>query len=367
MFNMEFNIDVNITPDVIAEMYQIDVNDFLNLIEGKKKLTDEKTILFVIEDYISTLKLNKRKSPVTIEFYITILKKFSQFLISKGPEYKMIKLTENLFYQFLATCKPLKGDDLRANTINTYAAIISNLMKFAYTRKYISEELRIEFQRNKDVIVPKYIPDNILSSLLNAAKKSKWPFLNFALIYFCLGTGCRISEIVNLRICDFNIYEDLMFIRKGKGQKERYVPMYPEVKEVILDYLARTGCHIWDIRNTEYLFSKRCLDERKPLSISNIQYMISQIFESIGVKGQFTVHSFRHTFAVNALKEGMEIYDLQEVLGHENIETTRIYTKRHPSDLKKSVLKYPFPLEKLLKGIMGIGGKSDGQLSGGDS
>ncbi|MHA6530953.1 tyrosine-type recombinase/integrase [Paenibacillus sp. BAC0078] len=364
---MDFNIDVNITPDVIAEMYQIDVNDFLNLIEGKKKLTDEKTILFVIEDYISTLKLNKKKSPLTIELYITILKSFAQFLISAGPEIKMMKLTEDLFYQFLATCKPLKGVDLRPNTINTYAAIISNLMKFAYTRKYISEELMIEFQRIKDIIVPKYIPDKLLSPLLNAAKKSKWPFLNFALIYFFVGTGVRISEIVNLRICDFNIYEDLIFIRKGKGQKERYVPMYPEVKKVVLDYLARTGCYTWDIRNTDYLFSKRCFDERKPLSISNIQYMITQIFESIGVKGQFSVHSFRHTFAVNALKEGMEIYDLQEVLGHENIETTRIYTKRHPSDLKKSVLKYPFPLEKLLNGIMGIGGRSDGQLPGGNS
>ncbi|MEI2395176.1 tyrosine-type recombinase/integrase [Paenibacillus phytohabitans] len=364
---MDFNINVNITPEVIAEMYQIDVSDFLNLIQGKKMLTDEKTILFVIEDYISTLKLNKRKSPVTIEFYITILKSFSQFLMSQGPEYKMIKLTENLFHQFLATCTPLKGAELRSNTINTYAAIISNLMKFAYTRQYISDELRIEFQRNKDIIVPKYIPDKLLSPLLNAAKKSKWPFLNFTLIYFFLGTGCRVSEVVNLRICDFNIYEDLIYISKGKGQKERYVPMYPEVKEFVLDYLARTGCHNWDIRNTDYLFSKRCLDNRKPLTVRNIQYMMTQIFETLGVGGQFTVHSFRHTFAVNALKEGMQIEDLQEVLGHENIETTRIYTKRHPSDLKKSVLKYPFPLEKLLKGIMGIGGRSDGQLSGGNS
>ncbi|GGG07321.1 tyrosine recombinase XerC [Paenibacillus albidus] len=359
MHDMDFNIEVNITPDVIAEMYQIDVTDFLNLIEGKKKLSDEKTILFVIEDYISILKLNKKKSPITLEFYTTILKSFAQFLISTGPEFKMMKLTENLFHQFLATCKPLKGDELRPGTINTYAAIISNLMKFAYTRKYISDELRIEFQRNKDVIVPKYIPDKLLPALLNAAKKGKWPFLNFALIYFFLGTGCRVSEVVNLRICDFNIYEDLIFIRKGKGQKERYVPMYPEVKKVVLNYLARTGCHNWDIRNTEYLFSKRCLDTRKPLSIKNIQYMITQIFEAIGVKGSFTLHSFRHTFAVNALKEGMAIYDLQEILGHENIETTRIYTKRHPSDLKNAVLKYPFPLEKLLQSIMGIGDRSN--------
>jgi site-specific recombinase XerD len=356
MIEMDFDIEVNITPDMIAEMYQIDIADFMNLIEGKRKIKDEKTILFVIEDYISSLKLNKKKSATTIEFYIVILRRFARFLLSKGCELKMMELTEDLFYEFLSTCKPLKGNELQPRTHNTYAAIIRNLIIFAYTRKYISEDLRSRFERARDVIVPKYIPDQLLPSLLKEAKKSKWPFLNFALIYFMLGTGCRVSEVANLRISDFNIYEDLIFIRNGKGQKERYIPMYPEVKQVILDYLARTGYHNWDIRNHEYLFSKRCIDTRQPLSVSNIQYMLVQILDAVGVKGQYTVHSFRHTFAVNALKEGMEIYDLQEVLGHENIETTRIYTKRHPRDLKKAVLKYPFPLEKLLQNIMGIGG-----------
>lgn len=359
---MDFDIEVNITPDMIAEMYQIDVADFMNLVEGKRKLKDEKTILFVIEDYISSLKLNKKKSTLTIQFYTIILRRFAQFLLTKGSELKMMELTEDLFYEFLSTCKPLKGAELRPRSYNTYAAIIRNLMLFAYTRKYLSEDLRGRFQSLKDVIVPKYIPDELLPSLLNEAKKSKWPFLNYALIYFLLGTGCRVSEVANLRISDFNIYEDLIFIRKGKGQKERYVPMYPEVKEVVLDYLARTGYYNWDIRNHEFLFSKRCIDQRLPLSVSNIQYMLVQILDVIGVKGQYTVHSFRHTFAVNALKKGMAIYDLQEVLGHENIETTRIYTKRHPRDLKTAVLKYPFPLEKLLQNVMGIGGGNNAEL-----
>lgn len=362
MIHMDFDIEVNITPEMIAEIYHIDVADFMNLLEGKKNFKDEKTILYVIEDYISSLKLNKRKSELTIQFYTIILGRFAKFLLTKKSELRMMELTEDLFYEFLSTCKPLKGDDLQPRTYNTYAAIIRNLILFAYTRKYISEDLRSRFQSYKDVIVPKYIPDQLLPPLLNQAKKSKWPFLNYALIYFLLGTGCRVSEVANLRIADFNIYEDLIFIRKGKGQKERYVPMYSEVKEVVLDYLARTGYYEWNIRNQEYLFSKRCMNQRKPLSISNIQFMLVQILDAIGVKGQYTVHSFRHTFAVNALKKGMAIYDLQEVLGHESIETTRIYTKRHPSDLKVAVLKYPFPLEKLLQNVMGIGGGEQPEL-----
>ncbi|OPA80579.1 hypothetical protein BVG16_07615 [Paenibacillus selenitireducens] len=352
---MDFDIEVSITPEKIAQMYQINLSDFMNLLEGKKVIRDEKTILFVIEDYISALKLNKKKSPTTIEYYITILRRFAQFLLSRQTQYRMYDLTEDLFYEFLGTCKPLKGSDLKPRTINTYAAIIGNLIKYAYTRKYITEDLKNRFGRIKDEILPKYIPNEIIPKILTQAKKSKWPFLNFALIYFMLGTGCRISEVANLRISDFNIYEDLIYIRNGKGQKERYVPMYPQVKQIIIDYLKRTGIYKWDIRNNEYLFTKRCIKQRQPLSVSNIQYMINHIFDAIGVKGKYTIHSFRHTFAVNALKEGIEIYDLQEILGHNNIETTRIYTKRHPKDLKASVMKFPFPLEKILTNVMGIG------------
>ncbi|CAH1208556.1 Tyrosine recombinase XerC [Paenibacillus auburnensis] len=352
---MEFDINVTISPEKIAQMYQIDLDDLILLIEGKKKKLEQRLLSSVIDEYLIALKVNKRKSKATIDFYIIILNKFSRFLTSKTHSLYISDLNENLFDEFLNTCTPLKGSKLKAKTQNTYSAIIRNILVFAYTKNYINTDIKNQFQFIKHEVLPKYFPDEVVVSLLNEAKKSKWPFLNFALIYFMLGTGCRISEVANLRVSDFNIYEDLIFIRRGKGQKERFIPLYPEVKKLILDYLSRTGLHQWDIRNHEYLFSKRCYSQREPLSISNIQYMLVQIFDRLDIKGQYTVHSFRHTFAVNALKAGMAIYDLQEILGHENIETTRLYTKRHPVDLKHAVLKYPFPLEKLLNNVLGIG------------
>lgn len=355
---MDYDIHVNIDPETICEIYNIEIGDFLQLVEGKKIIRDEKTILYVIEEYIDILKKNKKKSRLTIDYYITILRKFGRFILSKESEFKMVDLTEELFFEFTDTCKPRKSK-LSARTYNTYQAIIRNLMRYAYTKKYISEDLRGRFRRFKEEILPKYVPDELVLPILKEAKKTSWPFLNFALIYFMLGTGCRVSEVANLHICDFQINEGLIHIRNGKGQKERYIPMYPQVKEVILDYLARTGVYNWDIRNQEYVFTKRCYDKREPLKIRNIQYSITQLFKTLRIEGKFTVHSFRHTFAVNALKEGMAIYDLQEILGHNSIETTRIYTKRHPRDLKEAVKKYPFPLEKLLHNIIGIGRPSN--------
>ncbi|WP_442603626.1 tyrosine-type recombinase/integrase [Paenibacillus sp. KN14-4R] len=356
---MEFEYQVEITPEDICDLYKIDIRDFLELVEGKKVIRDEKTILFVIEEYIKTIELNTSKSQLTIKYYITILRRFGRFILSKEAKYKMAEITEELFIEFTNSCKPLKGDKLSGRTYNTYRAIIRNLMEYALTRKYISEDLRNKIDKMNGEILPRYLPDELVPSLLKESKRTSWPFLNFAMIYFMLGTGCRVSEVASMRICDFQINENLIFIRKGKGQKERYIPMYPQIKKVIMDYLARSGVSEWDISDQSYLFSKRCYESREPIMIRNIQHMITGIYKKLNIDGLFTVHSLRHTFAYNALTAGMAIYDLQEILGHNSIETTRIYTKRRPADLRNAVQRYPFPLEKLVEQVMGIGEKLD--------
>ncbi|MCL6601282.1 MAG: tyrosine-type recombinase/integrase [Paenibacillus sp.] len=354
---MAFEYQVDITPEQICDLYDIDIHDFLNLVEGKKIADqDEKTILFVIEDYIHSLERNESKSKLTINLYITILRAFGRFIMNKDSGCLMSGLTEGLFIDFVQSCKPRKSKSLTARTYNTYRAIIRKLMEFALTKDYLSKDLRHTIEVKRGEILPHYLPDELVPLVLKEAKKTNWPFLNFALIYFMLGTGCRVSEVASMRICDFRINEDIIFVRAGKGQKERFVPMYPEVKIVILDFLKRTGVYEWDLRNQSPLFSKRCLENREFLKINNIQYMITKIYEKLNVKGLYTVHSLRHTFAYNSLKVGMAIHDIQEVLGHSNIETTRIYTKRRPADLKDSVNRYPFPLEKLVAHIVGIGG-----------
>lgn len=356
---MNFEQFVDITPEEICDIYKIDIHDFLDLVEGKKTIVNEKTILFVIEEYIKTLKLNRSKSKLTIKYYITILCSFGKFITARKANSYISEITEELFIEFTYTCRPVKGDKLSARTYNTYLAIISNLMEFAITLKYMSSDDRKKIDKIRSEILPRYLSDELVPRVLLEAKKTSWPFLNFALIYFMLGTGCRVSEVSNMRICDFRINEDLIFVREGKGQKERYIPMYPQVRKVIMDYLARTGIYVWDIRDQSYLFSKRCYDVRESIKVRNIQYMVSSIYKKLNIEGIFTVHSLRHTFAYNAMAVGMAIYDLQEILGHNSIETTRVYTKRRPADLRNAVQSYPFPLEKLVAHVIGIGDGSN--------
>lgn len=356
MDQFKFDIKPELDPEYVCEQFGIDPTDFFAFLQGKKKLESDKTILFVIEEFKDYILNDKKKSPNTKTYYLAFLNQLQRFLRDGFTERNLINLDIEIFYEFLETCTPKKGDTIASGTIDTYQAIIKSMLEFAYVRKYVNEDLRGRFKNIGDELKPRYIPDGLVTSLLTESKKTSWPFLNYTIIYFMLMTGCRISELIKLRVGDFNLNENVIFIRKSKNGRERYVPMYPELKEAVLDFFSRTGLHEWDILNKEALFSKRCYDGRTPLSKRNVQYMLDKIYTTLGMKGLYTVHGLRHTFAVNCIKQGMPVDILQQVLGHKSIETTRIYIQLLPKDLKDEVTrKYPFPFEKLLKDMIGIG------------
>ncbi len=190
--------------------------------------------------------------------------------------------------------------------------------------------------------------------VLKAALQKTYGYRKRAMLIFLLGTGCRVSELTNMRVSDFNVKENLIFVRRGKRNKERYIPMFKEVKKSILDYLQLSGVPEWKSDIDGYLFSRDdgLVRERKILDRS-VQYLVRGLFDNIGLDNNFTVHSFRHTFAVKCLKSGMKQQYLMQILGHDDPKTTAVYTKLIPHDLKEEVMKkYPFPFEDLLKELI---------------
>lgn len=99
-----------------------------------------------------------------------------------------------------------------------------------------------------------------------------------------------------------------------------------------------------------YLFSQdEGLIREKQILPRSVQQLVRNLFDEIGLGNDFTVHSFRHTFAVKCLKSGIKEQYLMQMLGHEDPKTTAIYTKLLPLDLKNEVMKfYPFPFEDIL-------------------
>jgi site-specific recombinase XerD len=143
----------------------------------------------------------------------------------------------------------------------------------------------------------------------------------------------------------------MIYIYNGKGRKDRTIPIFEEIEKVVLHYLKLSGLPEWDPSCTGYLF---CRDEGEKrevkISVDSVQYLVRNIFKAMELSKDFTVHSYRHTFAVNCLKSGISLHYITQMLGHTDPKTTQIYLKLQPIDLKKQVMKnYPLPFENLLQ------------------
>ena len=350
------------------------LEDLLLLIENKnppKQPQDNGyTLLYVTErfkDEIRKQKSNGRKSQQTLRYYINFISRFENFISKLNPEVSIYKLNETLLDDFLITCKPRKNTTLSPGTVNTYVAIIKRLLFFALNEGFIDKDLRYRFERHRSKLLPRYFQDSQFKAMLEVTKRKTHAYLWSTILWFLLGTGCRVSELVNVKIKDFDIETNLLYTI-GKGRKERYIPIYPHIKEIVLEYLYLTGVKQWNKGINGFLFARDhgVVRERK-ISVRSVQYQIHDIITKLEYSESYNVHSFRHTFAVNCLRAGMRLEYLSQIMGHENPVTTYTYIQLLPIDLKREIMnKFPFPFEKLVNQIFGKESNEQGQSLSGD-
>jgi len=155
---------------------------------------------------------------------------------------------------------------------------------------------------------------------------------NHAIIATFLYSGLRAKELLNLKMMDVDLRENTLFVREGKGNKDRIVPIHTKLG-YILKYYLRERKRL--DKKSEYLFTGVRSD--LPLSYKNVGFMCKRISKVSGVK--FTPHCLRHTFGSVAIEQGMGIVQLKEILGHSNIASTMIYLKMSPKGLQESLEK----------------------------
>ena len=158
--------------------------------------------------------------------------------------------------------------------------------------------------------------------------RDPWPERDFAVVVTLLTCGLRLSELLSLTIqsIDGPQGERVIGVR-GKGNKERTVPLEPEVESIIVDYLeARMRRFPGRIPRTAALF----VDNRgEPLRRGGLQYMVEQLYREAGIRTSVPsgalVHALRHTFATSLARNGASGVELQRLLGHESLATTQRY------------------------------------------
>lgn len=372
---MTLKIQSNIDYDQVCKELGISIETLLSLSSSTQNLKTVTKVSFIkaADDFLENLKIlvkNDVRSETTLTTYTNFIGRIQNYIINKiDPELPLDRFNERMLFGYFSTLSPrskkkddkLEGEKKEQNkeeklsnyTTNKYIAIIRKLFKFAYTVEYTDKDLSFRFEPSRISLLPRYFTIEQLKSILKFSYKRTYGYRWHTMICFMLATGCRISETTNIKLKDINFEDDIILIN-GKGDKDRYVPIYPELKRLLYNYLDKTGLTNKNACNG-YLFS-RDEDNKRNIKISerSLQYQVSNILSDAGIdEAYYTTHSFRHTFAVNCLKAGMKIEYLSQLLGHINPATTSIYVQLLPVDLRDEVMKkYPFPIESLLGEIL---------------
>lgn len=152
-----------------------------------------------------------------------------------------------------------------------------------------------------------------------------------AILVVLFDTGVRASELCGLRMSDYDQKTGRLFINDGKGGKSRYVWLGEAARKAVWRYLAERT----DSQPGDPLFATRT---NNALDRNNLRHMIESCAKRAGVT-RANVHRFRHTFAINFLRNGGSVLELQRLLGHERMETIRIYVTLAESDLREAQRK----------------------------
>ena len=155
---------------------------------------------------------------------------------------------------------------------------------------------------------------------------------NEAIIMTFLFTGLRLRELLNLEVLDVNLEDETIFVRKGKGSKDRIVPIHPRLLPVLRGYVSE---HKKQGGASRWFFTGIKSDKR--LGAKNVQEICRKISMASGIK--FTPHMLRHTFGRLATDGDLNLYKLKEIMGHSDVSTTQIYLSVSKNSLKESFSK----------------------------
>ena len=288
-----------------------------------------------IEDYERFLRLEKSLSKNSVNAYIhdvTILAKFADEVVGKEPE----SIDSNDMSLFLEHIKD-KGLNHRSQ-----ARILSGVKGLF---KYLMIEEAIDVDPTMQIEGPKMtrkLPDVLSVEEIDAIEatfdlsKSEGQ-RNKAIIETLYSCGLRVSELVNLRITDLNFEQGFIKVT-GKGDKERLVPIGQKaIKEINLYKPDRNSLSSIQKGSENILFLNR---RGKKLTREMIFTIVKNAAQKAGITKNISPHTLRHSFATHLIEGGADIRVVQEMLGHESILTTEIYTHLDRHFLKETILRF---------------------------
>lgn len=287
----------------------------------------------VVSQYKTWLRLEKSLSANSIDAYLTDLDKLSRFIESEGIGYADVTYQD--LQQFVAQ---LHDIGIHPRSQARIISGIKSFYRFMLLDDYITVDPTELLESPKiGLKLPEVLTVNEINDILDSIDLSlPEGQRNRAMLEVLYSCGLRVSELTSLRYSD--VYFDEGFIKvEGKGSKQRLVPISDTAIREIKNYLLDRNQVVVKKGYEDTLFLSR---RGTGLSRIMVFHVIKQQTEMAGVKKNVSPHTFRHSFATHLLEGGANLRAIQDMLGHEKITTTEIYTHIDRQFLRKEILEH---------------------------
>lgn len=283
--------------------------------------TRRETVENEIEWFLDHLKVERAASPNTIDAYSRDLRRFSEFVLSRGVK-SVSDLSESTLADYRAYLKRL---DLTTRSVARALSAIRSLSKFLIREGYGPEAVVIETTGFKPTkLLPKALTKPEVESLFRRPDISAASGLrDRTMMEMLYGTGLRATELVTLRREDYLPDESLIRVT-GKRGKTRIIPLPAETHEWLRKYVDTALPALRKPDSGSHLFLNR---RGLPLSRSGLFRILRRYSEEAGIEIEIGPHTLRHSYAVHLVQAGADLRSVQELLGHESISTTEVYTR----------------------------------------
>ena len=279
-----------------------------------------------LSDYERYLELERNYSSNTISAYLNDIKHFNLYI-----KKDLLKITPNDIRNYLKHISNLSSRTI-AHNLSSIKSFYNYLEMIGITDyNPVNEIDRPKIEQK----IPTYLTLEEVSNLLNIPVNNEYNARDKAILELLYSSGIRISELTSMELSNIDL-DDCLIKIMGKGSKERIIPLGEYAIDTLKDYIENYRYKL-NKNNSTYVF----LNNRGgKLSRQFIFKTIKHYTLKKGISKNVSPHTLRHTFATHLLKNGADLRIIQELLGHENLSTTQIYTHVSNEKLKSDYKKY---------------------------